>query len=247
MLRASEVYRKFQKEIDSKMAKDKLITGTTNCKGIYVVKKALSLLNKGTELHYYDDLSTITADKMKVLKELEDSDTRYSFRYNDVSEISIYSNLDTINYKDDNSRSMAVHMIGYEGDTKVLRVSTTNSVALSGFEGVKKCLVGYNNNTFQGNFVYVNSDSYSLVNCFNNQHYDYVYLSANEDPLGHTNCFNNCTIDTLVINDVELHKKISLTDCFKFTSANNIQVVGTDDASKHLVNRLTYMRGVHNV
>ena len=247
MILASEEYKKYQKEIDFEMAKNKLATGSKGYKGIHIIRKVLSLVDKSKELHYYDDLSNIYIKQMKVLNEIKDSGISYLFESNDVTSKYISSNLDAINYKDDSNRSLT---IDGHSNTKILKISTFNPTSLKDFSDVEKCLLGYNPNSFQGNFVSINLDSYSLSNCFNNQHYDYVHLSGTKTTASHMNCFNcfnNCTIGTLIIDDTKFSKKISLYDCFKFTSANNIQIACKDDKIKHLINRLTYMRGVRNV
>lgn len=244
MILSSEVYKKYQKDIDFEMAKNKLATGSKGYKGIHIIRKVLSLVDKSKELHYYDDLSTVYIKHMKVLDEIKNSGIPYIFESNDVTSKFVSSNLNTIDYKDDSNKLLT---IDGHSSTKTLKVSTFNPTSLRDFNNVEKCLLGHNTDSFHGNFISINLDSYSLKDCFNNQHYDYVYLSGTKTTASHMNCFNNCTIDNLIIDDTKFSKKIGLFDCFKFTSANNIQIACKDDMIKHLINRLTYMRGVRNV
>lgn len=253
MIYASEIYNQYKSEIKAALAKEKLLRGTTRDVALVTMDKALSLY-EGDVFEYYDNMSGYLIDTSS----LENKAIPYIY-YNRISNSNSIVNASIINVEDFNY-SMPYNS---KGSNYLLRgtnavkhltvskesISKEQLVHLSDMPNLEKCIICDRKDLRDcEKTVVIDTCEYRLFNCFNNQHYDYVYLGRtiprdSRSVKGVINCFNNCTIDTLVIEngcDIGFNS-------FKFTSANNIVISNQGIEYKHLINRLTYMRGIKNV
>ena len=243
MVVASEVYNKYKKDIDSCMARNKLITGKEGIKSCIVVQKVLTLVNKNEYLYYYDDISKNITEYSEVLNIVMSSGVSFFLEHNDgLSSYLVDTNFEEVRYKDTNNRQLILTGVD---NTKSLYVNSYDRLILNGFNNVNECRLGYSSNVvnFDGNYVSIHMNDYNLYNCFNNKYYKYVYLSENKSDKAMMECFNNCVIGRLIIDDKNFTSKLDLSSCFKFTSAFDIKIACNSSKINHLINRLTYMRG----
>lgn len=236
----------YESEIKFELAREKLLKGTSSL-ALVTAKKALSICD--SDVFEFDIDTSIIKDVNLVLHLMHIHNKTYIIKsFNDT----IHTNARNV----DLCGNDIISVCGAKNVESLRLIANSNNpnVTITDLSSVKKCMISssdYNVDSYKSYVVIERGIPYCFRNCFNNQHYDYVYLGYNSfysQNLGQSeDSFNNCTIDTLVIKDNSLGKNFNIESCFKYTSANNIVIDSKDTMTCHLVNRLTYMRGVHNV
>lgn len=254
MIVASDVYKKYCDDIKFDIAKTKLVTGNEDLSkcGFLVLKRALNLFGNTKEVFiYHDDISR--GDNYQEVKDLlKSSGVLFIYTYIGLGGSSkSCCNID----KFDTSIISSKECITIEDSPELNEVVFTDSSSiyrlyLHDLENLTRLSYGreYHDLSKYKSFISIDDiENTTITNCCNNSHYNYVYLRLRSLTFDRIrDSFNNCTIDNLILN-VDKWSTVNLSSCFKFTSADNINIKSNNYEVplriKHLVNRLKFMRG----